>query len=199
MIDLQFNNDPGSDDKVGVWMVVMVENEQVTGTLMSRTRPRTVERRGTEITNRASEYEKDNSDANARAIPYHKAAVDEQRSEPRASKALKERPTTAPSDNYTYTAPPSGTGKLDGGSGRLYADFLTRQQSHSKAQQGPSPYSHIANEGYNPQQYQRQVSTPGPGKVSSETESEKIDPDGLVDGLKSPAIIDGGGIGGEQE
>lgn len=195
----------GSDDRVGVWMVVMVENEQVTGSLPSRTRPRGEERNGAEIQSRGSEYERDDVNGNARQA-MHPTSASQQRSDPRTPKTPNGRPATSSSNTntngYTDTAPTDGPGKLSGESGRLYNDFLRGQQTQNQpySQHNPNPYGHRANEGYNPQQYQRQRpngQVVGPGKVSTESESEELDPDGLVDGLGSPRLRGGRGLGGE--
>lgn len=49
----------GSDDQVGVWMIVMVENEQVTGGLVSRDLPF---KRYNEVPPTQSEYERESSE-----------------------------------------------------------------------------------------------------------------------------------------
>lgn len=191
----------GSDDKVGVWMVVMVENEQVTGALPSRIRPRTEDRHGAEINGTGSEYEREDS---VRQATNPTSAAAQQRSEARTPRTPKDRYVNGNTSNYSYTAPTSGTGNLSGESGRLYADFLrtqqTQSQSYSSPEQSSSPYGHRANEGLRRDQYQQQQSSNGhvvgPGKVSTESESEEMDRNGLVDGLGSPRLR---GLDGERQ
>ena len=198
----------GSDDKVGVWMVVMVENEQVTGTLPSRTRPRAEDRNGPEISSMSSEYEREET---VRPITNSTSAAAQQRSDPRAPRTPNGRsPNTISGygNGYTYAAPTSGPGKFDGESGRLYADFLRSHQAQnhsnvSSEQQNSAPYGHIANEGLRREHYQRQQSSSaqvvGPGKVSTESESEETERDGLVDGLRSPRLRAIGGLEGTRD
>lgn len=194
----------GSDDRVGVWMVVMVEHEQVTGSLQSRMRPRIEDRNGAAIRSRGSDYERSPTNGDMRQIT-HTTSTSQQRSEPRTPRTPKDRPTTTtPSSNtngYTYTAPTSGPGKLSGESGRLYNDFIRGQQTPIPPLKAPNPYGHRANEGYKPQQYQRQQSNGvvGPGKVVSlESDNEDSDTNGLVDGLASPKLNGGGDLNGEK-
>lgn len=186
----------GSDDRVGVWMVVMVENEQVTGTLPSRTRARAEDRNGAEINGMGSEYEREDV---VRPVTNPTSAAAQQRSDPRTPRTPNGRSSNTMSGNgngYTYTAPSSGPGKLNGESGRLYADFLrsheAQKDSNASSEQTPAPYGHRANEGLRREHYQRQQSSSGqivgPGKVSTESESEETERNGLVDGLRSPRL-----------
>lgn len=197
----------GSDDKVGVWMVVMVENEQVTGTLPSRMRPRTEDRNGAEINGMGSEYERE--DPNVRQVTNPTSTAAQQRSDPRIPRTPKDRSgnTMSNGNNGYYTAPTSGPAKPNGDTGRLYADFIRTQQAQGQTYSSPepssSPYGHRANEGLRGEHFQRQQSSSGqvlgPGKVSTESESEEMDRNGLVDGLGSPRLRNGRGLGGERE
>ena len=197
----------GSDDKVGVWMVVMVENEQVTGTLISRTRPRVEDRNGAEINSVGSEYEREET---VRPVTNPTSAAAQQRSDPRTARTPNGRAPNTMSGNgngYTYTAPSSGPGKLDGESGRLYADFLrshqAQKQSNVSSEQTSAPYGHRANEGLRREHYQRQQSSSGqvvgPGKVSTDSESGETERNGLVDGLRSPRLKALGGLEGTRD
>ena len=179
----------------------MVEHEQVTGSLQSRMRPRIEDRNGAEIRSRGSDYEREPTNGNVRQITNH-TSVSQQRSEPQTPRTPKDRPTTTTSNSntngYTYSAPTMGPGKLSGESGRLYNDFIRGQHTPIPPPKAPNPYGHRANEGYTPQQYQRQQSNGvvGPGKVVSlESDNEDSEANGLVDGLASPKL---NGLSGEK-
>ena len=100
----------GSDDQVGVWMVVMVENELVTGSLASR--QAALNRYNNEIPPTPSEYQRES----------HIGSDTEDGGS--GTKVLFESPKA------TFERSPSGQvreerkGKVGSEGGRLYADFM---------------------------------------------------------------------------
>lgn len=193
----------GSDDQVGVWMVVMVENEQVTGRLPSRAGPhreRLGAERAGEIPNTSSEYEREDSSV--------RNFVDGRR------ERENQRPHREATVNGNGAGPGYGYGsnsrsqppQLDGEAGRAYTEFLRSQQQPNGSQnQTPNQnaYSHRINEGHyhqspQPGQTRGQQQPIGPGKVESEGEDEGMmgqgkgmEMDGFVDGLGSPRLRGG--------
>ena len=186
----------GSDDKVGVWMVIMVENEQVTGTLPSRERAITHRfglDRAQEIPSTPSEYEKeDHSVRNVSSVADGRRDM--------AERQRSHRQTTV---NGSYGSGPSSRNEaaspshLNSETRKLYADFMRTPQAQAQNQ---NPYAHRANEGHH---YQAQRSQPrtaeqpvGPGKVTTDSESEdegmmgqgRGEMDGFVDGGGSPKL-----------
>ena len=191
-------------------MIVMVENEQVTGTLPSRDRAHRerlgIEKAG-EIPHTPSEYERE--DSNTRNFTS-------------AADARRERENQRPHRHATITSngDPSMYGygsshrsqppQMNGEAGRAYADFMRNQQQSNGNQtqtQTPNPYSHRMNEGHPHQPQQRasprgEQQPVGPGKVMTpEFEGDDdgmmgqdgvVDQDGLVNGLGSPKSRDSG-------
>ena len=188
----------GSDDQVGVWMVIMVENEQVTGTLPSRERA-LIHRFGVdrphEIQSMPSEYE--NEGSSARNL---NGTADGRR-----DMADRQRSYRQPTNTVNGSSHGDGSSRLNGDNGKLYADFMRSQQNQA---QNHNPYAHRANEGHHYQARRAQSRTVeqqqpvGPGKVmTSESESEDEEGmmgqgvgqiDGFVDGQGSPKQRGGG-------
>lgn len=206
----------GSDDQVGVWMVVMVENEQVTGALPSRqglNRERLGAEKALEIPNTPSEYEReDNSMKNITSSDGGRSKRENRRLEnQRAQSQRREsprphRPTAAKS---TWNDPEYGYGaktkssppRLDGEAGKAYADFMRGQQQSNGVPSTPeiqNPYSHRINEGH---YYQPQPRAPpkseqqpvGPGKVIIESDEEDDETMGQDGGMDGDAFVDGSG------
>ncbi|KAL8819895.1 MAG: hypothetical protein Q9191_007631, partial [Dirinaria sp. TL-2023a] len=189
----------GSDDQVGVWMVIMVENEQVTGTLPSRDRAITHRfgvDRPHEIPSTPSEYEKE--DPSVRHVNNTAEGRRNIMAERQRSHHHQPTTTTTTINGSPYGSGPSsrngtagpGPGYPDGENGKLYADFMRTQQAPTPLNQ--NPYAHRANEGHH---YQAQRSQPGaaaasqpvgPGKVTTDSEGEEEDEDDADD-----VVVDG--------
>ena len=196
-------------------MIVMVENEQVTGTLPSRermNRERFGAEKAGEIPNTPSEYEREDS-----SVKNMVSAADGRRER---ESQRSHRQTTAKINGYHPESGPGSNSRsqppqLNGEAGRAYADFM-RGQQQPNGNQGPvqtqSPYSHRINEDHYYQSQQRsqprrEQPVIGPGKVmSTESDGEEdgmmgqgggIDGDAFLDGSGSPRIR-GGGLNGER-
>jgi len=188
-------------------MVVMVENEQVTGRLPSRAGPhreRLGAERAGEIPNTSSEYEREDN-----SVKNFTSAADGRR-ERESQKSHREVPVNgngnaSPAYGYGFNSrsqPP----QLDGEAGRTYTEFLRSQQQPNGSQiQTPNQnaYSHRINEGHyhqspQPGQTRGEQQPIGPGKVESEGEDEGmmgqgkgVEMNGFVDGLGSPRLRGG--------
>lgn len=199
-------------------MVVMVENEQVTGTLPSRLRDRNGAERAGEIPNTPSEYEREDN-----SVQNFMSAADGRRER----ENQRPRRETLSNGNGTSNGISNGYGQrsnsrnqppqLNGEAGRAYADFMRGQQTpngNTTQHQSPNPYAHRANEGHQ-YSYQAQQQRPqtrgeqqqpvGPGKVSTESEGEDegmmgqgrgLGMDGFIGGEGSPRLRNGGWSGG---
>ena len=116
----------GSDDKVGVWMVVMVENEAVTGSLPSRTNA---------ITRYGSTYTTQNHEIPPTPSEYER--------EPRESQETNERVRSpAPSWRGTNSTPTNNLNSktVNGSINKdkdLYADFMRNQRNGDSNRNGP--------------------------------------------------------------
>ncbi|KAL8785227.1 MAG: hypothetical protein Q9213_003496 [Squamulea squamosa] len=170
----------GSDDKVGVWMVVMVENEAVTGSLPSRTNA--LARYGTSYPNpnrvippTPSEYEREPTlDSNSKTS-------DARVRSPAPSWRVANGATPTP-QNATGAKRFHGTlkGRSDVGAdaGRRYADFMRYQRSSGEGGQNGVNGNEIAGT--------PMAMTPpaGTGKVlGSEPDTEYQGEGGVLDGV----------------
>lgn len=190
-------------------MVVMVENEQVTGRLPSRGDPlreRFGAERASEIPSTSSEYEREDS-----AFRNLANTVDGRR-EPDNPKPRRE--VTVNGNGNGNGSPAYGYGsngrsqppQLDGEAGRAYTEFLSSQQQPNGSQTltpNQNAYSHRINEGHyrqspQPGQTRGEQQPIGPGKVESEGEDEGMmgqgkgmEMNGFVDGLGSPRLRGG--------
>lgn len=186
-------------------MVVMVENEQVTGRLPSRGGPLRERLGAGEIPSTSSEYEREDSGVRnlvntadrrrerENQRPYHDASINGNGAGPGYDYG----------SNSRYQPP-----QLDGEAGRAYTQFL-RSQQQPNGSQTPTPasnqnaYSHRMNEGHyqqspQPGQTRGEQQPIGPGKVESEGEDEGMmgqgkgtEMNGFVDGLGSPRLRGG--------
>lgn len=184
-------------------MVVMVENEQVTGRLPSRGGPLRERLGAGEIPSTSSEYERE--DSGVRNVVN---AADRRR-EPENQRPYQEATINGngAGPGYAYgsnsrSQPP----QLDGEAGRAYTEFL-RSQQEPNGSRTPTPnhnaYSHRMNEGHyqqppQPGQARGEQQPIGRGKVESEGEDEGMmgqgkcmETDGFVDGLGSPRLRGG--------
>ncbi|KAL8715261.1 MAG: hypothetical protein Q9220_001219 [cf. Caloplaca sp. 1 TL-2023] len=120
----------GSDDKVGVWMVVMVENESVTGSLPSRERAQRERFSGNHkaIPMGGSEYEREDP---ASAQADHDEQTDDTASPPPAHYSSSSRRGDPTNDNDRPV-----NGQNDQSRGDFYAEFL-RQGSAKRFHRHP--------------------------------------------------------------
>ncbi|KAL8718740.1 MAG: hypothetical protein Q9225_004158 [Loekoesia sp. 1 TL-2023] len=170
----------GSDDKVGVWMVVMVENETVTGSLPSRANA---------ITRYGSTYTNQNHDIQSTASEYER--------EPRESQEINDRVRSpAPSWRGTSSKPTNNldsrtvNGNIDREKdpGKMYADFMRNQRSgNSVKSNSHNVHRNMfldANANVNGNAIPAMATPPaGTGKVlGSETDEGGLE-DGIMDGV----------------
>ncbi|KAL8689407.1 MAG: hypothetical protein Q9218_004919, partial [Villophora microphyllina] len=127
----------GSDDQVGVWMVVMVENETVTGSLPSRTNA--IQRYGQPqhqhqeryIDDAGSDYERDPSH------PVQKTSDERVRSPAPSSRGTNRNHnhnigSPTPSNNPTrFTNGNTANGIRDSDPQKMYAEFMRHQPSRN--------------------------------------------------------------------
>ncbi|CAO1604945.1 hypothetical protein XANCAGTX0491_008485 [Xanthoria calcicola] len=165
----------GSDDKVGVWMVVMVENEAVTGSLPSRINA--LARYGTSYSNphhtqeippTPSEYEREPT------LPSNKTSDERVRSPApswRGANGTTPTPSTTKGAKRFHGSLNRGVGER-GDAGRMYADFMRYQRSGGKAEPNTVNGNNV-------------VTPPaGTGKVlGSEPDSEFPEEGGILDGV----------------
>ncbi|KAL9604551.1 MAG: hypothetical protein Q9219_000516 [cf. Caloplaca sp. 3 TL-2023] len=174
----------GSDDKVGVWMVVMVENETVTGSLPSRNHA--IARFGSyanspthQILPTPSEYDHEPRE------PQHTSNEFRIRSPAPSSR----RDGNSAPANKVHSTTVNGNVDREKDPGRMYADFMRNQRSGTSGRGGPHNVHRnmflesTANTNGNAQGPTVPTPAAGLGKViSNETDSVALE-DGLLDGV----------------
>ncbi|KAL8941867.1 MAG: hypothetical protein Q9211_001638 [Gyalolechia sp. 1 TL-2023] len=181
----------GSDDKVGVWMVVMVENETVTGSLPSRanaiaTRHASIYTTQThEIPSTPSEYERE---------------VRESHDTPNGHRVRSPAPSwptsTSPNNRNPRTTNGNVGRERERDSGKIYADFMRNQRSGNSERGGPHNVHRnlfmdpSVNGNGNSQAPAMATPPAGTGKVLG----SEMDDVGLEDGMLE-GVGDGGGKG----
>lgn len=172
----------GSDDNVGVWMVVMVENETVTGSLPSRTNA--ITRYGSTYTNHEipptpSEYEREARET--------KDTVDENRVR---SPAPSWRGTSTPSNNPNPNPRTvNGNVERERDSGKIYADFMRNQKSGNSTRGGPHNVHRnlfmdtSVNGNVNAQAPAMATPPAGTGKVLGSEVDDVVLEDGILEGV----------------
>ncbi|KAL8938903.1 MAG: hypothetical protein Q9216_003647 [Gyalolechia sp. 2 TL-2023] len=183
----------GSDDKVGVWIVVMVENETVTGSLPSRTHA--ITRYGSTYTNQnheipptPSEYEREVRDS--------QDTSNEQRFRSPAP-SWRGNTKSTPSNNPNPRAVNGNAEReRERDSGKVYADFMRNQRSSHSGRGGPhNVHRNLfmeANVNGNVNAQVAAVATPpaGTGRVIGGATDDVGLEDGILEG-----VGDGGGKG----
>ncbi|KAL8995246.1 MAG: hypothetical protein Q9169_004982 [Polycauliona sp. 2 TL-2023] len=200
----------GSDDRIGVWMIVMVEKEPVTGSLASRTDALSRYGHGTstssyshgapEIPPTPSEYEREpsgfNVDINNSSAKNSDERVRSPAPEWRGNGAGVNGVAMTPTPTHTQSGGGSGSGNVgqgakrfhgslkrdEGDPGRMYADFMRYQRGSGGGGKGGGNGSVNGNVGG-----AMGVVTPpaGMGRVlgSDEADSEVHEEGGLLDGV----------------